>query len=111
MFQQLCSWMSSGSCACLCPGAHDASHVIRHPGLPALVDAFRTKDGIVQIVMELMEGPNICAYVAGSHQFYESEARKVFRDITGVLQPTAQRGRHLPIQHEHCCARSSILLG
>ena len=40
----------------------------------------------MQIVMQLMQGPNICAYVASSHQYYEAEARKVFRDITGAAQ-------------------------
>ena len=61
----------------LCP-------LCRHEGLPALHDAFRTRDGIVQIVMELMQGRNICAYVASSQQYFEDQARDVFQDITGA---------------------------
>ena len=50
------------------------------------MDAFRTRDGMVQIVMELMEGRNICSFVASSHQYCEHQARDVFREITGELQ-------------------------
>ena len=64
----------------------------RHPGLPVLYDAFRTRDGIVQIVMELMQGLNICSFVASSHQYFEDQARIVFRDITGErLMPGSER--------------------
>ena len=63
----------------------------RHQGLPVLHDAFRTRDGIVQIVMELMQGLNICSFVASSHQYFEDQARIVFRDITGERLASGSR--------------------
>ena len=54
----------------------------------------------MQIVMQLMEGPNICAYVAGSHQYFEAEARIVFRDITGALPVSTLAA--CPALHAHC---------
>lgn len=57
----------------------------RHRTLPKLHDAFRTKDGIIQIVMELMTGSNICVQLAKDVDFSEGQARDVFREITGMF--------------------------
>ncbi|KAK9814047.1 hypothetical protein WJX73_010381 [Symbiochloris irregularis] len=52
-----------------------------HRTLPKLQDAFRTKDGMVQIVEELMTGNNICTHLAQNESYTEANARDVFREI------------------------------
>lgn len=56
----------------------------RHRTLPKLQDAFRTKDGMVQIVEELMQGSNICTHLAQNDNFTEANARDVFKEVAGV---------------------------
>lgn len=69
----------------------DLAVICRHRTLPALHDAFRTKDGMIQIVMTLMSGSNICARLAADKDFSEGQARDVFKEIAGEILPVTDR--------------------